>query len=116
MAPEAWFAPDVDWGRFRAVVTGYDDHTFRGDEIADRRDAVDMLWGLMAAPVVVAGHPFTDVSVDDPAVSWAAATAVVSGYADGTFRAAEPVHPGPGRDDAVEGGGAPVGHGIPYVR
>ncbi len=103
VVPGAWYEADVDWGRFRSVVTGYDDHTFRGDQPADRRDTVDMLWALMGSPTGSPPHGFTDLGVD-PAVSWAAAGGVVTGYPDSTFRETEGGHPGPGRGDALEGG------------
>ena len=90
VAAGAWYEADVEWGRLRRVVTGYDDHTFRGDLHADRRATVDTLWGLMAAPTGAAGHGFADLGVD-PAISWAAAANVVRGYPDGTFRPAEGV-------------------------
>jgi len=84
VAPGVWYEADVDWGRFRQVVTGYDDHTFRGDEGADRRDTVDMLWALMGSPTGAPVHSFSDLGAD-PAVSWAVAGGVVTGFADGTF-------------------------------
>ena len=90
VAPGAWYEADVDWGRFRSVVTGYDDHTFRGDERADRRATVDMVWALMGSPSGAPAHGFTDLGAD-LAVSWAAANDVVTGYPDDTFRAAEGV-------------------------
>lgn len=90
VASGAWYEADVDWGRFRGVVTGYEDHTFRGDEQADRRDAVDVLWGLMGEPTGAPAHGFGDLGVD-PAVSWAAAGGVVTGFPDGTFRPADRV-------------------------
>lgn len=85
VASGAWYEADVDWGRFRGVVAGYEDHTFRGDEPADRRDTVDMVWGLMGAPTGAPDHGFGDLGVD-AAVSWAAAGGFVTGFPDTTFR------------------------------
>lgn len=92
VAAGAWYASGVDWGRFRQVVTGYEDHTFRGDLTGDRTTTVAMLWALMETPSGAPAHGFEDVTAGDPAVSWAAATGVVSGFPDGTFRPAAPVN------------------------
>ncbi len=90
VAPGAWYEAGVDWGRFRRVVTGYDDHTFRGDQPSDRRDTVDMLWALMASPTGAPAHGFSDLGAD-PAVSWAVGAGVATGFPDGRFRPADGV-------------------------
>jgi hypothetical protein len=79
------FAPAVDWARYREVVTGFPDHTFRGSQPADRATTASVLWQFVDAPSA-APHPFSDVAPGDPAVSWARAAGVVSGFPDGTFR------------------------------
>ena len=91
VAPTAWYAPDVDWARYREVVAGFEDHTFRGDLTADRATTVGVLWQLMDAPTATP-HPFSDVAPGDPAVSWAAAQGIANGFGDGTFRPADPVN------------------------
>lgn len=88
---DAWYREGVDWGRHRRVVTAYPDHTFRGDEDADRGTTVAMLWGLAGRPEGSPPHGFTDVAPTDPAVAWAAAKEVASGYPDSTFRPASAV-------------------------
>ena len=112
VAAGAWYAADVDWARYREVVEGFEDHTFRGDVAADRATTVGVLWQLMDAPTA-APHAFSDVTPGDPAVSWASAQGIVNGFADGTFRPAEPVN----RAQAVmmlwNVAGRPAGAGAP---
>jgi hypothetical protein len=91
VAPTSWYAPAVDWARYRKVVAGFADHTFRGDDASDRLGAVDVLWRTMDAPSAPA-HGFSDVAPGEPSVSWAAASGVAAGFPDGTFRPAEPVN------------------------
>jgi hypothetical protein len=92
VAAGAWYEAAVDWGRYRRVVAGYDDHTFRGQVISDRAMTVSMLWAFADAPVGAPAHGFSDVTTDDPSVSWAAAAGVAGGFPDGTFRPTEPVN------------------------
>jgi hypothetical protein len=91
VAPTAWYAPAADWGRYRRLVTAFPDHTFRGDVVADRAAAVDLLWRTMDAPPAPA-HPYSDVEPGQPAVSWAAAAGIVNGFGDGTFRPGDDVN------------------------
>jgi hypothetical protein len=88
--PTTWLASAADWARYRQLVTGFPDHTFRGDLVADREATVDLLWRTMDSPAAPA-HGFSDVAAGQPAVSWAAAAGVVSGFGDGTFRPGDPV-------------------------
>ena len=92
VAPRAWYEAAVDWGRYRNVVTGYEDHTFRGAVASDRAMTVSMLWVLMEAPEGSPPHGFSDVTAGDPSVSWAAAAGVAGGFPGGTFRPAQPVN------------------------
>lgn len=91
VSPTAGYAAAVDWARYRRVIEGFDDHTFRGDLSADRATTVGLLWQLMDGPAA-APHAFPDVAAGDPAVSWAAATGVAGGFPNGTFRPAAPVN------------------------
>jgi hypothetical protein len=53
-----------------------------------------MLWNVAGRPEGVGLPVFTDVSPDAwyaPGLAWAAAHGIVEGYADGTFRATDPV-------------------------
>jgi hypothetical protein len=84
--PTDWHATAVDWGRYRGVVSGYDDHTFRSNQASTRLNTVQMLWEAMDTPAAAANHTFSDVPTSETAVSWAAAAGIVTGYDDGTFR------------------------------
>ena len=91
VVPTAWYASAVDWARYRDLVDGFPDHTFRGDLVADRATTVDLLWRTMDAPTAPA-HGFSDVTAGQPAVSWASAAGIVNGFPDGTFRPGDPVN------------------------
>jgi hypothetical protein len=82
----SWLQADVDWARYRGVVRGYDDHTYRPAQASSRIDAAHVLWEAMDAPAPATSHTFSDVEAGEPAVSWAAGSGVVNGFNDGTFR------------------------------
>ena len=84
------YAPAVDWARYRAVVNGFADHTYRPDDLVNRAQIVMILHKAMDAPAGSPGHGFVDVDPSAwfvPGLDWAAANGVVNGYEDGTYRA-----------------------------
>ena len=82
----SWLERDVDWARYRGIVAGFEDHSFRPGQPSNRLDTVRVLWEAMDAPSPGGPHPFTDVAAEESALSWAHAGEIVSGYGDGTFR------------------------------
>lgn len=97
----ATFCLPVDYLASRGVIGGYPDGTFRPAATITRQAVVAMLWRLAGEPLVLTPTPtFSDVPPGHPfehAIRWAAhdppgpAGAIVTGYADGTFRPGLPV-------------------------
>lgn len=91
---KAWNRLAVDWGRWRAFVVGFNDHTFRAANSITRAQAVTMLWREAGSPTPTTSAGYTDL---DPwytaAADWAAGTdiPIATGYEDGTFRGNEPI-------------------------
>jgi hypothetical protein len=91
----AWYAPPVDWARYRGVMNGYADHTFHPGEAVNRAETVSILHKIMDSPAGAPPSGFVDVAADawyHAALDWATAHQVITGYPDGTFRAADPVN------------------------
>jgi hypothetical protein len=84
------FCGVIGWASSERIVTGYTDGTFRPGTAATRGAAVATLYRLAGSPAgPYPGVSFSDVPPSHPfrtAMEWAAATGVVSGFADGTFR------------------------------
>jgi hypothetical protein len=89
-----WYAAAVDWARYRGVVSGYQDHTYRPAQNVDRAETVRILFQAMDAPAGSPAHGFVDVAPTvwfSEALDWATAVGVVVGYPDGTYRAGDDV-------------------------
>ncbi|AFH61620.2 S-layer homology domain-containing protein [Paenibacillus caseinilyticus] len=96
---------DVDAGNYakeaiealasRFVLSGYEDGTFHTERPVTRAEAAVMLTrSLGIVPTAEEASPFTDVTAEDwfaPAAVAAAASGLIAGYEDGTFRADAPV-------------------------
>ena len=93
------FCKEIRTAQDEGFVTGYPDHSFRPTDVVTRQAAAAILWRVanagalvVVAPCAVA--PFPDVPVDHPfcpEIRDAAAAGVFTGYADGTFRPAQPM-------------------------
>ena len=76
------------------ITTGFDDGTFRPTEVVSRQAAVTFLWRAAGSPTGFPEPGFADVPATNPfrpAIAWAVATGVTTGYADGTFRPTDAV-------------------------
>lgn len=85
----AWNASHLTWGKETGIVTGYRDGNFRPDTNVNRAQFVSMLWHLVGEPRSNVRHGLSDVprsSWITPALDWAKANGIVTGYDDGTFR------------------------------
>ncbi len=85
-----WYRP-VYWGAAECITTGYDDGSFRPWNNCNRAQIITFLWRLAGAPMQYANNKpiFSDVDGDNrfyPAIMWGAATGIIGGYSDGTFR------------------------------
>lgn len=91
--PAGPFAGAIGWLVESGVTTGFTDGTFRPAEPVTRQSMAAFLWRLAGSPPAQPAA-FPDV---DPAngfaapVGWLVESGVTTGYADGTFRPAEPV-------------------------
>lgn len=80
--------PPVRWAHAKGLIGGYDGR-FRPQRPVRRIDAVRLLWVLAGRPEIAETTPWSDT--DSAAARWAAATGVLRGYADGTFRPRAPL-------------------------
>ena len=83
-----WLAPALRWGRFRDVLDGYADGTFRPAEEVTRGRLVTWLWRAAGKPTGYPGdHPWADAPQSlRLALKWAYAEGILTGI-DGRFRA-----------------------------
>ncbi len=85
---------EIEWLAGAGITNGYADGTFRPDAVLTRGAWITWLWRQAGSPGPYPDPGFSDVPPSllfHPAVSWAAATGVANGYADGSFGAARPV-------------------------
>ena len=87
----AWYFDAVYWALDNNVTAGYGKGTFRPTAGLTRAQTVTFLYNLAGKPSVdgLTAQEFTDVKSSDwyyPAVKWAAANKITSGYGQGTFR------------------------------
>jgi hypothetical protein len=75
------------WAAATGVGVGFADGRYRPGAPSSRGQALAMLWRLAGRPDGFGPHPWSDgVARLDGALRWAAATGVMGGYRDGTFR------------------------------
>jgi len=83
------FYKAILWAAGEGITTGYDDGTFRPNQVVTRAQFVTFLWRFKDAPKPEStANPFTDVAEGSPfyeAILWGAENGVVSGYGNGTF-------------------------------
>jgi hypothetical protein len=85
----AAYGPALDWAKAQGVVTGYRGNTFRPRDAVNRGQLVQMLWVAAGRPAGSPPHGFADVprrAAYGPALDWAKAQQLVSGYAGNAFR------------------------------
>lgn len=85
------FYPEIMWLASQGISTGYADGTFRPPAAISRAAMAAFLYRVAGSPAFTppATAEFTDVPTDHPfyaEVSWLAAQAITTGYADGSFR------------------------------
>lgn len=90
------FRNDISWASAYGVANGYSDGTYRPGAAVTRDAFVAFLYRAAGSPAYTppAKSPFKDVAVSHPfyrEISWAAASGIAGGYADGTFRPLEQV-------------------------
>ena len=92
------FLTEIQWMWESGLTRGYSDGTFRGMGAVNRDAMAAFLYRLLndggAAPACTA-KPFSDVATTHPfcgEIAWLKASGITTGYADGTFRPAAPVH------------------------
>ncbi|MGN0108187.1 MAG: S-layer homology domain-containing protein, partial [Hominilimicola sp.] len=90
---EFWYARFISQASERGLISGFEDGTFRPEEIVTREQFASMVARMMNFTPVEA-EPFADVPVD----RWSAGyinvvyqKGIVSGYDDGTFRPENPI-------------------------
>ncbi len=93
---DAAFATDIGWLRWMAITTGYADGTFRPANSQARDAMAAFMYRSSGSPAYTppAVSPFTDVPTNHPfykEISWLAQNQVSTGYADGTYRPADPI-------------------------
>ena len=85
-----WYYKAVFWASENGITAGYEDGTFRPDDICTRGQVITFLWNKAGQPEPSATeNQFTDISEDDwyyKAVLWASENGITAGYEDGTFR------------------------------
>ncbi len=87
VSEEDWFAEAVAYAYENGLMTGTSDDTFSPNMPVTRGMIVTILYRLEGEPNAAAAD-FTDVSAEQwygPAVAWAAANGIVTGYGDGRF-------------------------------
>ena len=85
-----YFYKPVIWATENGITEGYDDKTFKPQNICTRAQVVTFLWRMAGSPEPKSKHCiFSDVMAKDyfyKATIWAFDKGVLSGYSDGTFR------------------------------
>lgn len=91
VAINAWYAPYVSAAKTAAITGGFPDGTFKPGEKINRAAALKMLVVASGLDYLSSTADFTDVRQSDwfaSYVGFAQEEGIVSGYEDGTFRAA----------------------------
>ena len=95
VASDAWYAQSVDYVRTNGLMSGTSATTFGPDQEMTRAMLATVLYRAAGSPDVTDGATvFTDVTSGAyyaPAVAWASANGIVSGYGNGLFGSADPV-------------------------
>lgn len=90
--PGSWYYDAVRYVESGGVMNGVGKNSFAPGGYVDRAMFVTMLYRLDGGPETAAPCPFSDVAPGawyEKSVTWAAASGIVSGYSDVSFRPAE---------------------------
>lgn len=85
----AWYDSGLRWAKEYTLVSGFPDGTYRPKDAVNRGQVANMLWQLMGSPPGSSPAHFSDVSSSawyKPALDWAVAAGLVTGFPDGTYR------------------------------
>ena len=88
-ASAAWYDEAVSYATENGLMDGIDGD-FAPETPADRLTVVEALWRMMGRPEAGESAVFPDMGAN-PAVDWAAEAGIITGYADGSFGAEDPV-------------------------
>ena len=83
-----WYHEAVDYVLRNGLMSGYGNGLFGPDDTLTRAQFAQILYNRAGKPAVTGGSGFTDVPDGKwyaPAVAWAAANGIVSGYGSGLF-------------------------------
>ncbi len=92
--PSAWYFNDVLYVYEKGLMKGVANNIFQPNTPMTRAMLVTTLYKMAGAPATTSAVNFSDVAADswyEPAVKWAAANKIVSGYVDGTFGPNDPI-------------------------
>jgi hypothetical protein len=91
----AYFAAAVSWMVDEGITTGYEDGTFKPNNVVNRGQLATFLWRLEGQPGGAPRNTFPDVPASayyHDAVSWMVHRGITTGYADGRFKPNNPVN------------------------
>ena len=91
----AYFYDAVSWMVQQAITTGYDDGTFKPNNVVNRGQLAAFLWRLEGEPGGSPRTTFPDVARTayyHDAVSWMVHRGITTGYVDGTYKPDNPVN------------------------
>ena len=100
VSKEAWYEKNISQARARNLIFGFEDGTFRPEEVVTREQFVSMVANMMKIEPVE-GESFIDVTTDRWSSGYINALVekgVISGYVDGTFGPENPIR----RSEAVK--------------
>ncbi len=95
VASGAWYAQSVQYVSANGIMSGTSASTFSPENTMNRAMLATVLYRAAGSPAVTgAASSFSDVASDAyyaPAVAWASANGIVSGYGNGRFGSNDPV-------------------------
>ena len=86
--PGTWYHEAVDYVLREGLMSGYTGTAFGPDDPLSRAQFAQILYNMEGGPAVAGGIGFADTASGQwytPAVTWAAASGIVTGYDNGTF-------------------------------
>jgi virginiamycin B lyase len=95
--PTAFFDAALDWAKAEGLVSGFARNRYRPNDAVNRGQLVNMLWNLVGQPEGSPPHGFGDVRANaffGPALDWAKAQGLVSGFGGNRYKPNDPVNRG----------------------